>query len=134
MKRILTCIIILLNIFLNADMLITMDNRQTDHLRSYGVVYHMLEKGVKVHWLLDYMGGAFIIENDEYAQSYAAGMGVLAEKIGPAQKENILREIEQLNLKDIILEKAPKIAVYSPPGKEPWDDAVTLVLEYAKMI
>lgn len=133
MKKLLLIITAVQFIMLNADTFIPMDMRQTDHLRAYGVVYHLLEEGVKVHWLLDYMGGSFIIENDDYASDYSAQMGVTTEKIDQAKKQVILSEIEQMNLKDILLEKAPRIAVYSPPGKEPWDDAVTLVLEYAKI-
>lgn len=128
-------IIALLLVFMPAaaDVFIPMDDSQTDHLKAYGVVYRMLEKGCKCHWLLNYMGGSFIIENEEDAAEDATSNLVSFETISEGRRVSILQKTSDMGGKDVILEKAPKIAVYSPPGKEPWDDAVTLVLDYTKI-
>ncbi len=110
---------------------IPMNNEQTNHLKAYGIVYRMLQKGIKTHWLLDYKGGSFIIENSDKAYKDAYKNGVKAYQINENEKQMLIYETQRMNSREVILEKAPKIAVYSPPDKEPWDDAVTLVLKYA---
>lgn len=122
--------ILILSLNISADVFIPMDDSQNDHLKAYGIVYRMLEKGCKCHWLLNYMGGSFIIEDDEEAMDECARNIVTANIISQNQRDAVIQKITNDGKKDIVLEKAPKIAVYSPPGKEPWDDAVTLVLDY----
>ena len=55
--------------------------------------------------------------------------------IADVQAGQILQEIAdpEVNMERVKLEVTPKIAVYSPEGKQPWDDAVTLVLTYAEI-
>ncbi|MGE3062120.1 MAG: asparagine synthetase B [bacterium] len=126
-------LILFFSVSLKADVFIPMDESQTDHLKAYGVVYRMLEKGSKCHWLLNYMGGSFIIEDDKTALEECGNEIVACEAITESRRNFIISKTNESGGKDVILEKAPKIAVYSPPGKEPWDDAVTLVLDYTKI-
>ncbi|MEO0237252.1 MAG: asparagine synthetase B [candidate division WOR-3 bacterium] len=107
---------------------IPMDETQTDHLKSYGIVYRALKNGVNVYWLLNYRGGSFLIMSDIF-ENECLKEGVLFTKISEEKKDFVLSQTER----SVLLEKAPKLAVYSPPGKEPWDDAVTLVLDYANI-
>jgi len=114
---------------------IPMDLSQTDHLKSYGITFRALEKGYKADWLLNYRGGSFLIDYaDEIAKECLIN-GVKFEKISGTAAIKIYSEVqdEDNNMDVIRLEKAPKIAVYVPPGFQPWDDAVTLALEYAKV-
>ncbi len=115
--------------------LIPMDNTQKNHLKAYGITYWVLENGVEAQWLLNYRGGSFLIQNSSDIQTECAIRGVSLEVISDAQAGAILSEIskEEVNQDNVKLEKAPKIAVYSPKGKRPWDDAVTLVLTYAEI-
>ncbi|MFO8061688.1 MAG: asparagine synthetase B [bacterium] len=115
-----------------SGILIPMDNEQNDHLRAYGIVYNMLQQNVKSHWLLGYRGGAFIIESSD-AISLCTEKGVSFFEITDSRKSHILSSMEKNGQKAVLLEKAPRIAVYSPPDKDPWDDAVTLALEYASI-
>lgn len=114
-------------------LLVPMDLRQANHLKAYGLAYWALQHNIEVEWLLNYRGGAFMME---YVES-AAGEGRLRdvdfERIDGAEAVRIYAEIEQGNMNAVRLEKAPKIAVYSPPNKQPWDDAVTLALSYAEI-
>lgn len=110
-----------------------MDLKQTDHLKAYGITFNALTKGYKADWLLNYRGGSFLIDyNDELANECRL-KGVSFDQISTAQAAEIYSTVqsEDNNMDAIRLEKAPKIAVYVPPGFMPWDDAVTLVLEYA---
>ncbi len=127
MKKIIT-LIFLVYIKIYSYTFIPMDLTQNDHLKSYGIVYRALENGVNVYWLLNYRGGSFILMSDNFEQD-CLKEGVLFLNISEDKKNYLLSEAE----KSVLLEKAPKLAVYSPPGKEPWDDAVTLVLDYAKI-
>lgn len=111
--------------------LIPMDSSQSNHLKAYGLAYHVLARGQNVHWLLNYRGGSFLAPASEELQREAQLAGVKVERIGDAQVAEIDAVIASNNMEDVLLEKAPKIAVYTPPGQEPWDDAVTLVLQYA---
>jgi len=108
---------------------------QKDHLKAYGITYWVLSEQLKVKWLLNYKGGAFLLPDTERIKQECQIRGVSFEVLSNSKTEQILQEISSPNkhMDAIILEKAPKIAVYSPPGKQPWDDAVTLVLQYAEI-
>jgi hypothetical protein len=111
--------------------LIPMDLGQTDHLKAYGVAYRSLEHGMNVEWLLNYVGGSFLMDYDDGIEKDCALNSVIWEIISPTQVLEIYQSIEANNMEVILLEKAPRIAVYIPDNFEPWDDAVTLALEYA---
>lgn len=117
-------------------LLVPMDyETQKNHLKAYGITYWALSKGQKVKWLLNYRGGSFLLENQDETRKECLIRGVSFEEISTDKTAQILEEISSPNKNQeaIVLEKAPKIAVYSPPGKRPWDDAVTLVLTYAEI-
>lgn len=113
--------------------LVPMDQSQTDHLKAYGLAYWMLQapRNVNVEWLLNYRGGSFLIKEGSIAPHQATLWGVRTEVISESVVEQIHQLIESENMDVVLLEKAPKIAVYVPPSAQPWDDAVTLALEYA---
>ena len=120
--------------FLNPkNILIPMDMTQTDHLKAYGVAYWVLEHGVDVEWLLNYKGGSFLFNDFKEAREICLIRGIRFEEISSTRVASIYNTIEENNMEKIILEMAPKIAIYTPTNKEPWDDAVTLALEYAKI-
>jgi hypothetical protein len=108
---------------------------QKNHLKAYGVTYWSLEKQLKVNWLLNYRGGSFLLPDTELIQRECQIRGVSYEVLSDAKTEEILNLIASpsQNMEAVILEKAPKIAVYSPKGNLPWDDAVTMVLTYAEI-
>ncbi len=116
-------------------LLIPMDETQKDHLKSYGIAYWVLGKDVEVKWLLNYRGGSFLMQYYPEIENECVVRGVSFEQIADAQANAILNEIAQpdVNQDAVAMNKAPKIAVYSPPNKQPWDDAVTLVLTYAEI-
>ncbi|WP_372773234.1 hypothetical protein [Mangrovibacterium sp.] len=116
-------------------LLVPMDEQQRNHLKAYGVAYWTLEKAVEVKWLLNYRGGSFLIQYAPEIESECVIRGVSIEKLADAKVNLILSEISQaeVNQDAISMQKAPKIAVYSPKNKQPWDDAVTLVLSYAEI-
>ncbi|MCT4697776.1 asparagine synthetase B [Tenacibaculum haliotis] len=111
------------------------NENQKNHLKAYGIVYYALQNGLKAKWLLNYDGGAFLIENNESVEKECKIRGVSYQVISDAKSALILEEISSpsKNQEAVTLEKAPKIAVYSPKGKMPWDDAVTMVLAYAEI-
>ena len=111
------------------------DDNQTNHLKAYGIVYYSLEVGLKAKWLLNYNGGAFLIENNKVIENECNIRGVTYQVISDAKAQLILEDISSpsKNQEAVSLEKAPKIAVYSPKDKMPWDDAVTMVLTYAEI-
>ena len=116
--------------------LIPMDAEgQKNHLKAYGVTYWTLEKQLKVNWLLNYRGGSFLLPDSEAIQRECQIRGVSYEVLSDSKTEEILNLIASpsQNMEAVILEKAPKIAVYSPKGNLPWDDAVTMVLTYAEI-
>ncbi len=115
------------------SILIPMDKTQTDHLKAYGIVYKALAKSIKAEWLLNYRGGSFLIDYSPDVTNMCLLAGVKAEQVTSGQVADIYRTIEVENMERVELEKAPKIAVYSPPSKQPWDDAVTLALTYAEI-
>ncbi len=118
-----------------AYILIPMDLDQKNHLKSYGIAYWTLKHDVEVHWLLNYRGGSFMMKYAKEIESECTIRGVSFEVIADAKSTAILTEIAnpEVNMEDVKLEKAPKVAVYSPKAKQPWDDAVTLVLTYAEI-
>ena len=137
MRRLI--LILILSIFSQniwaSYILIPMDESQSNHLKAYGITFWVLQNDVETQWLLNYRGGSFLIRNSSEIQTECAIRGVSIEVISDASASAILSEIskEEVNMDNIKLEKSPKIAVYSPKGKQPWDDAVTLVLTYAQI-
>ena len=111
------------------------NDNQKNHLKAYGIVYYSLEAGLKSKWLLNYDGGAFLIENNKLIENECKIRGVSYQIISDAKSQLILQEIASpsSNQDAVTLEKAPIIAVYSPKDKMPWDDAVTMVLTYAEI-
>ena len=134
MKKLFYGTILFIFSFLQAgDILVPMDYFQKDHLKAYGVAYWAIEKGAKVEWLLNYRGGSFWIEGYENIINQCVLRGVSYEIISNSEYASILSEIQQSNMDVVELEKAPKVAVYTPEGKFPWDDAVTMALTYAEI-
>ncbi|WP_281866492.1 asparagine synthetase B [Flavobacterium sp. GSB-24] len=116
--------------------LIPMDETtQQNHLKAYGITYWCLSRDYKASWLLNYRGGSFLLPDAEEIRKECKIRGVSFEVISDSEQTSILNEISSpsQNMESVILEKAPKIAVYTPKGKQPWDDAVTLVLTYAEI-
>uniref|UniRef100_UPI0030FB66EF asparagine synthetase B n=1 Tax=uncultured Wocania sp. TaxID=2834404 RepID=UPI0030FB66EF len=116
--------------------LIPMDvESQKNHLKAYGITYWTLNKQLKIKWLLNYRGGSFLLPDTEEIQRECQIRGVSFEVISNSKAESILEDISSpsKNMEAVVLEKAPKIAVYTPYGKQPWDDAVTMVLQYAEI-
>ncbi len=135
-KSIILSVFILCSLFSQAAyVLIPMDLEQKDHLKAYGIAYWILKQDAEVHWLLNYRGGSFMIQDAKALESECTIRGVTFEVIADSKSNAILAEIAnpEVNMEDVKLEKAPKIAVYSPKTKQPWDDAVTLVLKYAEI-
>ena len=121
----------------NASMiLVPMDaESQANHLKAYGITYWVLTKQQKVQWLLNYRGGSFLLPDGEVIRKECQIRGVSFEVLTDAKAQQILDDISSpsQNQEAVVLEKAPKIAVYSPKGNQPWDDAVTMVLTYAEI-
>ena len=116
--------------------LIPMDvESQENHLKAYGVTYWTLERELKVNWLLNYRGGSFLLPDADIIRRECQIRGVSFEVLSDMEASQILDEISSpaVNQETVVLEKAPKIAVYTPYGKQPWDDAVTMVLTYAEI-
>ena len=116
--------------------LIPMDlEGQKEHLKAYGITYWTLEKDVKTKWLLNYRGGSFLLPDTEEIRKECQIRGVSFEILSDSKTEALLLDISSpsQNMEAVVLEKAPKIAVYSPKGNQPWDDAVTMVLTYAEI-
>ena len=119
-----------------SSILIPMDaDTQKNHLKAYGMTYWVLAKQQKVQWLLNYRGGSFLLPDGESIRKECQIRGVSFEILSDAQANSILDEISSpsKNQDAVILEKAPRIAVYSPKDKQPWDDAVTMALTYAEI-
>ncbi|MCK9163645.1 MAG: asparagine synthetase B, partial [Bacteroidales bacterium] len=116
-------------------LLIPMDDSQKNHLKAYGISYWILKQGGEVSWLLNYRGGSFLINYDQKIEKECKLRGVSYNNIADIQAAQILNEIAEpeTNMDVVKLLNAPKIAVYSPKNKLPWDDAVTLVLTYAEI-
>jgi hypothetical protein len=118
-----------------AYMLIPMDNIQKNHLKAYGISFYTLQKNIEVDWLLNYRGGSFGMIQTAEIEKECKIRGVTYEILADVQYNKILSEISapDVNQEIMKLEKAPKVAVYSPKNKQPWDDAVTLVMAYAEI-
>jgi len=118
-----------------ASILIPMDEEQKDHLKSYGIAFWTLKNGEEVDWLLNYRGGSFMLKYNKAVEDECKIRGVSYEVLADAKVSEIITQISDpsVNMDLVKLEKAPKIAVYSPKNKLPWDDAVTLVLKYAEI-
>ena len=112
-------------------LLIPMDENQADHLKAYGVIFRALERGERGEWLLNYRGGSFLLPASAGAARDATLAGVTVEPIDSGRVVGIRADIQQTNADAVPLEKAPKVAVYAPPTSAPWDDAVTMALNYA---
>ncbi len=116
-------------------LLIPMDETQKNHLKAYGIAYWTLQNNIEISWLLNYRGGSFIAPYHREIEEECMIRGVSYNVIADFQAQKIFDEIARpdINMDRVKLEKAPKIAVYSPKNKLPWDDAVTLVLTYAEI-
>jgi hypothetical protein len=114
-------------------LLVPMDDAQTNHLKAYGIAYAAIARTGRVEWLLNYRGGSFLFTDDAEARRAATLAGVSVEAVGDAQVVGIRGTIEQHNMDAVILERVPRVAIYSPPFAPPWDDAVTMALQYAEI-
>ena len=112
-----------------------MDDKQTNHLKAYGIAFLSIENEINVKWLLNYKGGSFLIKSNNFIENECKTRNVSYSLIADFQSNKILSDISRndINQEIISLEKAPKIAIYSPKNKQPWDDAVTLALTYAEI-
>ena len=131
MKRLFFLYIISFSV--GQKIMIPMDQAQNDHLKAYGIAYYSLTKNINVEWLLNYRGGAFLFDEDQLIISECKIRGVSFEKINTNDLVSLYSAIDQNNMDIVLLEKNPKIAIYTPPNKQPWDDAVTLALTYAEV-
>ncbi len=120
---------------LAAHLLIPMDKSQSNHLKAYGLAYWVLQKDIEISWLLNYRGGSYLIPYHESFEKECKLRNVSYQVIADAQASAILNEMADMgvNMDEMKLQKVPRIAVYSPKNKLPWDDAVTLVLTYAEI-
>ena len=118
-----------------AYLLIPMDETQSNHLKAYGIAYWVLQKDIEISWLLNYRGGSYLIPYHQLFEKECKLRNVSYQVIADAQAQAILLEISDpgVNMDEMKLQKVPRIAVYSPKNKLPWDDAVTLVLTYAEI-
>lgn len=133
----LLCVLIFLTASISAQqkVLIYMDLNQTDHLKAYGITFNALVKGGTADWLLNYRSGSFMLDYSDELSALCRLKGVAFDVLSSSEAASIYAEVqsESNNMDVARLEKAPKIAVYVPPGFQPWDDAVTLALEYAEV-
>ena len=115
--------------------LIPMDKNQTNHLKAYGIAFLSIQNEIKVNWLLNYKGGSFLIKANDFIEKECKIRNVSYNLIADLQSNKILNDISrnEVNQEVILLEKQPRIAIYSPKNKQPWDDAVTLALTYAEI-
>jgi hypothetical protein len=136
-KKIFFVILILISFSAKASfILLPMDETtQQNHLKAYGITYWCIEKKYKASWLLNYRGGSFLLSDAPEIRKECQIRGVSFEVLSDAETNQILELISSpsQNMEAVVLEKAPKVAVYTPKGKQPWDDAVTLVLTYAEI-
>ena len=112
-------------------LLVPMDDAQQNHLKAYGLTFSALKAGMTAEWLLNYRGGAFLLPDTPELRRRAGLDGITIETMDNGALAGIRNEIAEANMETVPLEKAPKIAVYTPPDAPPWDDAVTLALKYA---
>ncbi len=137
MRRVFILFVLVLTSLIGSasKILIPMDETQTNHLKAYGIAFWVLENKIPIEWLLNYRGGSFLIDGFQDISKECSVRGVSYQVIADVQAQQIYNEIAdpEVNMEKVRLEVAPKIAVYTPTGKQPWDDAVTLVLTYAEI-
>lgn len=119
--------------FVRTEYLIPMDETQQNHLKGYGLAFLALKAGLTSSWLLNYKGGAFLVDENPVFYQAAVERGITIQKVGARDISQIRLDIQGQNASEVKLEKCPRIAVYTPPNVNPWADAVTLVLEYAQI-
>lgn len=136
-KKIIILFLVLVSGVIRANfILLPMDEvSQKNHLKAYGITYWALDKQYKASWLLNYRGGSFLLPDVPEIRKECQIRGVSFELVSDAEANQIFEEIASpsQNMETVVLEKAPKVAVYTPKGKKPWDDAVTMVLTYAEI-
>lgn len=115
----------------HAKLLVPMDDAQNNHLKAYGLTYWAISKGVQAEWLLNYRGGSFLLPDDAATEREANIRGVSTEAVSGSGEATLRATIADENMEVVKLEKAPRVAVYIPPNAPPWDDAVTMALQYA---
>ncbi len=133
MKRFVLIVLLSFSFLSGNKILIPMDLAQKDHLKAYGIAYWILTQDINVEWLLNYRGGSFMLDEFPAITKEARIRGVTVESIDDQSVIGIYAEVDANNMEVVLLEKAPKIAIYTPPSKQPWDDAVTLALTYAEV-
>lgn len=137
MKSLFTIISIIFSVFVSRAnyIFIPMDDSQKNHLKSYGIAYYALQQDVEISWLLNYQGGSFMMPYNSVVEKESVIRGITYQIIADGKAASIISEISdaEVNMDEVKLHKEPKIAVYSPENKQPWDDAVTLVLKYAEI-
>lgn len=136
MKWLITGLMLLfIKLSFASAILVPMDDKQSNHLKAYGVSFWVLENGVTMEWLLNYRGGSFLFPHLQTIEEELIIRGVRYEIITDGNVNAIKTEIAnpEVNMEVVQLEKAPKIAVYTPKSALPWDDAVTMVLDYAEI-
>ena len=137
MKNTFYILFLLFSISVKASfILLPMDETtQKNHLKAYGITYWCLDKKYKASWLLNYRGGSFLLPDAPEIRKECQIRGVSFELLTDGEANQVLEEIASpsQNMETVVLEKAPKVAVYTPKGKQPWDDAVTMVLTYAEI-
>jgi hypothetical protein len=112
-------------------LLVPMDDVQSDHLKAYGLTYRLLDRGGRAEWLLNFRNGSFLFPADAATARDAALNGITTEPLDDGQVVQLRGQLQEGNMDAVPLEKAPKVAVYAPPNAAPWDDAVTMALNYA---
>ncbi len=133
MKRLVLIVFLSFSFLSGNKILIPMDLAQKDHLKAYGIAYWILTQDINVEWLLNYRGGSFMLDEFPAITKEARIRGVTVEPMDDQSAIGIYAEVDANNMEVVLLEKAPKIAIYTPPSKQPWDDAVTLALTYAEV-
>ena len=133
MKRFVLIVLFSFSFLSGNKILIPMDLAQKDHLKAYGIAYWILTQDINVEWLLNYRGGSFMLDEFPAITKEARIRGVTVEPMDDQSAIGIYAEVDANNMEVVLLEKAPKIAIYTPPSKQPWDDAVTLALTYAEV-
>ncbi|MCZ8197204.1 MAG: asparagine synthetase B [Flavobacterium sp.] len=136
-QKSILAILLLISFSVKANfILLPMDDvSQKNHLKAYGITYWCLDKQYKASWLLNYRGGSFLLPDAPEIRKECQIRGVSFEILSDSEANVILEDISSpsQNMETVVLEKAPKVAVYTPKGKQPWDDAVTMVLTYAEI-
>ncbi|MBN2011073.1 asparagine synthetase B [candidate division KSB1 bacterium] len=136
MKKILITLMLFVTFVSSAwsqKILIYMDLQQHYHLKAYGIAFWTLQQGINVEWLLNYRGGSFMMEDQPMIERELRVRGVSFSTISNAEASQIYATIEANNMENVLLEKAPEIAIYQPPKESKWDDAVALALSYAEV-